>query len=133
MKTGYNTKLKRTLVALTIVLFAAISTNLFAQGDKIVAKKFNKTVLQNLTTAINSENEGLRRSGIYLAGKYKIAEAVDELTKILSEEKDPNNRVLIVLALNEIGTDEALKVIEKLAVNDEDLYVRRMSFAIVNK
>jgi HEAT repeat protein len=133
MKTVYKTKVKRTLVALTIVLLAAISTNLFAQGNKIVVKKVNDTALKNLTAAITSENEGLRRSGVYLAGKYKIAEVVDELTEILSEEKDPNNRVLIVLALNEIGTDKALKAIKKLAVNDEDIYVRRMSYAIFKK
>lgn len=133
MKTEHKTKVRRTFLALTIVLLAVISTNLVAQGDKIVARNLNKTALQNLTAAITSENEGLRRSGIYLAGKYKIAEVVDELTEIFSEEKDPNNRVLIVLALHEIGSDEALKAIKKLAVNDEDLYVRRMSLAIVKK
>ncbi len=133
MKTGYNNKVKRTVTGLTVVLLLTISTGLFAQGDKVVVKKLNDNALKNLTTAITSENEGLRRSGIYLAGKYKIAEVVDELTEIFSEEKDPNNRVLIVLALHEIGSDEALKAIKKLAVNDEDLYVRRMSLAIFKK
>lgn len=133
MKTGYNNKVKRTITTLTIVLLLTLSTGLFAQGDKVVVKKLNDNELKNLTTAITSENEGLRRSGIYLAGKYKIVEVVDELTEILSEEKDPNNRVLIMLALHEIGTDEALKAIKKLAANDEDIYVRRMSFAIFNK
>ncbi|QQS35850.1 MAG: HEAT repeat domain-containing protein [Ignavibacteriales bacterium] len=133
MKNRLLTTAKRNLVLLTGVLMLALSVNLTAQGDKVVKKEISENMLKNLEVAINSENEGLRRSAVYLAGKYKVAEVVDDLTEILSTEKDPNNRVLIALALNEIGSEEALKALKKLSVNDEDVYVRRMSLAIVNK
>jgi HEAT repeat protein len=133
MKNNFNPNAKRNFALLLTVILVALTMNLFAQEDKDENRYPNEKAIKNLITAINSDNDGLRRSAVYFAGKYKVKETVSPLAEILKKEKDPNNRVLIALALFEIGDEEGINAVKKLAANDEDLYVRRMSFAIVNK
>jgi HEAT repeat protein len=133
MKKNLNTIIKRNFALLLTVMLVVLTMNMYAQGDKVKSEKPNETAIKNLITAINSDNEGLRRSAVYFAGKYKVKETVNSLAEILKKEKDPNNRVLIALALFEIGDEEGINAVKKLAENDEDLYVRRMSLAIVNR
>lgn len=133
MKKNLNQTAKRNFAIILSVMLIVFTMNLFAQSNTVTKAVTNEAGIKNLITAINSDNEGLRRSAVYFAGKYKIKEAVSSLTEILNEEKDPNNRVLIALALYEIGDEEGIEAVKILAAKDEDSYVRRMSIAIVNK
>lgn len=83
----------------------------------------NKYALENLKVSLNSENCGVKRHAIYLAGKYRIAEAEEILLKQLKNEKISCNRILIALVLNELGSEKAL--IADLVKNEDDENARR--------
>ncbi len=87
----------------------------------------NEHALENLTASIKSDNPGVKRSAIYLAGKYRIAEAENPLLDQLKVEKDPNTRILIALVLYEMGSEKGLSVVKNLSENDENTKVRRMA------
>ena len=87
----------------------------------------NKHALENLTASIQSDNPGVKRSAIYLAGKYRIAEAENPLLNQLKVEKDPNTRILIALVLYEMGSEKGLSVVKALSETDENTKVRRMA------
>jgi HEAT repeat protein len=115
---------------LTLVIAAVSLTALNASPDKL---ELNKNNYASLCQGIKSENTGLKRSAVYMAGKYSIAEATDVLIEVLKTEKDPSTKVLIALSLYKIGTEKALEAVEYLAKNDTDKEVKRMSLAILQQ
>lgn len=119
---------------LTVVLLAVLLTgSLYAQKNSINDLTSNKYALQNLVAGIQSENTGVKRSSIYFAGKYRIAETESALIAQLKQEKDPSTRILIALVLYEMGSVEGLIAVKELAQNDKDAKVRRMSTQIYNE
>ena len=116
--------------ALLIVLIAA--SNIFGQSQVLEKIKKQKYAVENIVAGIKSENEGVKRSCIYFAGKYKIPETVETLIDLLDNEENPNTRVLVALVLYKIGTPDGLDAINRLSKEDNDKYVRRMSQAIYN-
>jgi HEAT repeat protein len=119
---------------LTVVLLAVLLTgSLYAQKNSINDLTSNKYALQNLVAGIQSDNTGVKRSSIYFAGKYRIAETEDVLIAQLKEEKDPSTRILIALVLYEMGSEEGLIEVKKLSMNDKDAKVRRMTTQIYNE
>jgi HEAT repeat protein len=113
-----------TLVVLLVVLFSA-NTGLQAQSSSY--KNINDYSLESLKQGIQSDNPGLRRSAIYMAGLYKIDEAVETLVKQLDREKNPSTRVLIALSLYNIGNPDGMEAVKNLAAKDKDNEVKRMS------
>src|SRR5690554_5273473 len=97
--------MKRLLTVAMVILLAAITTNTFAKEKH----QFGKKELQNLTAAIESDNTGLKRNAIYLAGYYRIVEVTDVLWKELKTTDNPQTKILITLALYEIGDCSAIK------------------------
>jgi len=119
---------------LTAVLLAVLLTgSSYAQKNSINDLTSNKYALQNLVAGIQSENTGVKRSSIYFAGKYRIAETESALIAQLKQEKDPSTRILIALVLYEMGSVEGLIAVKELAQNDKDAKVRRMSTQIYNE
>jgi len=119
---------------LTAVLLAAVLMgNGFAQKNSIKDVTDNKYALKNLVAGIQSENNGVKRSSIYFAGKYRVAEAEDALIAQLKEETDPSTRILIALVLYEMGSEDGLVEVQSLSLNDEDAKVRRMATQIYNE
>jgi HEAT repeat protein len=119
---------------LTAVLLAAVfSGSVYAQKNSIKDVTPNKHALENLVAGIHSDNTGVKRSAIYFAGKYRIAEAEDALITKLKEENDPSTRILIALVLYEMGSEEGLFEVKDLSLNDEDVKVRRMASQIYNE
>lgn len=123
----------KTTLFLTVTLLAAFlfSTG-FAQKNSIKEITDNEYALKNLVAGIQSDNTGVKRSSIYFAGKYRIAEAEDALINQLNEEEDAGTRILIALVLYEMGSEEGLLEVQKLSLNDEDAKVRRMATHIFN-
>lgn len=113
---------------ISVVLFSTTAAN--AQMNSIHSLTANKYALQNLVNGIHSDNMGLKRSSIYFAGKYKIAEAEPELIDQLGIEKDASTRILIALVLYEMGSEDGLLEVQKLSKQDLDPKVRRMSTKI---
>jgi len=119
---------------LTVLLLAAVLLgNGFAQRNSIKNVTDNEYALKNLVAGIQSENTGVKRSAIYFAGKYQIAEVEDVLIDQLNEEKDASTRILIALVLYEMGSEEGLLEVQELSQNDENAKVRRMATQIFNE
>lgn len=112
-----------TLVVLLIVL-VSVQTGLQAQSSNY--KNINEYSLESLKKGIQSDNPGLRRSAIYMAGLYRIDEAVETLVDQFDKEKIPSNRVLIALSLYNIGNPEGMEAVKDLAARDKDKEVKRM-------
>ena len=110
------------------VLF--LSSKLMAQEPSNVIFSLSENALANLTTAIKSENPGLRKSAIYLVGKHSIEEASETLLEQLELEKNPSIRILITRVLYIIGNNDCMSNIYRIASKDENLKVRRMATAI---
>jgi hypothetical protein len=119
---------------LTVVLLVAVlMSSGYAQMNSIKDVTTNKYALENLVAGIQSDNTGLKRSAIYFAGKYRVAETEDVLVAQLKEEKDASTRILIALVLYEMGSEEGLKEVQKLSLNDENAKVRKMAMQIYNE
>ena len=123
----------RSLSGLVVMILLFVVSSLHAQNVSIKDVTSNKYALQNLLSGIKSNNEGVKRSCIYFAGKYKITETEASLIEQLKKEENPSTRILIALVLYELGSKEGLEAIKKLAVDDENSEVRRMSTHIQNE
>ncbi len=132
MKNQELTQSKLLTLFVVVILFISVSS-LPAQNNSIKDLTSNKYALQNLLAGIKSDNEGVQRSSIYFAGKYKIAESESALIEQLSKEENPSTRILIALVLFEMGSIEGLDAVKELALNDVDPKVRRMSTHIYNE
>ncbi len=112
-----------------LILFL-LSVNMFAQETKNVIFSLNDESIGNIKNAIQSNNPGLRKSGIYFAGKYAVEEVSETLLDQLKKEEDPSLRVLIVRVLYINGNYEYMDEIYKVALNDKNIAVRQMASAI---
>jgi HEAT repeat protein len=125
MKALKNTN--RTLSVVLLLIVFLLSTAAIAQKQSIDNVTTNEHAIKNLIAGIQSENNGVKRSSIYFAGKYRIAEVENVLIKQLKKEKDASTRILIALVLYEMGSTEGLLAVQQLAQNDDKVRVRRMA------
>ncbi len=121
------TKNEKRKFVLLILLFLSvmICNETLAQNISIKELTPNKYALENLIASINSDNCGVKRHAIYLAGKYRIAEAEDVLLEQLKNEKSSCNRILITLVLYELGSEKALIATGGLVKNDDSAEAKR--------
>ncbi len=117
-------------VSLITVLMLLSSTVLSAQNDKTADVR--KSAIKNLVEGINSDNTGLKKSCIYMAGRYKLQEMLDVLSEKLEDEKDADVRVLIALSLYQIGLNKGIDAVKEAAIYDKDLKVRKICAEIYN-
>lgn len=108
------------------LILVGLTSNLYAK-DNIYLTDTN---VANLINGINSENNGLMRSSIYFAGKYRISETTDALLEILDEEHDASDIVLIALAIYRIGDKEAMIHVLETAKTSDNSKVRNILSAI---
>ncbi|NUN10358.1 MAG: hypothetical protein HUU54_14385 [Ignavibacteriaceae bacterium] len=119
------------LTVVTLMFVLVLFSSAFAQ--KPAAVKMSNAAIGNLVNALNSENDGLRRSAIYLAGKNKVKEVVDVLIERLNKEKEAGMKILTALSLYNIGDNRGMEKVHLAAVTDPDLRVRRMCTAIFSE
>ncbi|MDX1702430.1 MAG: HEAT repeat domain-containing protein [Melioribacteraceae bacterium] len=117
-------------ISFLIVAFLISFSSVFAQESKTVVLNLDENAYANLKTAIQSENPGLRKSGIYYAGKYSVNEVSETLLAQLKDETDPSLRILILRVLYILEDDKFTDDIYEVALNDEDTKVRKMASAI---
>ena len=115
------------VVAIFLLLVTGININLFAQPIPITDVTKNEYALDNLKSGINSENIGVRKSAIYFAGKYRIAEVVNCLVERLENEEEASIRLLIAYSLYEIKNHEGMNADKELSIKYNDIKVKRMS------
>ena len=133
MKTALFHKAEKVYFILVVLLFFFLVTDSFGQNKKISDLSKHKYALQNLEMGIKSENEGVRESAIYFAGKYRFIDTEDALIEQLKVEKDSDIKVLIGLALFRMSSEKGMNELQNLASKDENPRVRRMSYAIYNE
>ncbi|GAB1442924.1 hypothetical protein MASR2M39_17600 [Ignavibacteriales bacterium] len=121
--------MKSLSVMMVVLMLLATTTNTEAQRKY----QFNKNSIESLRDGITSNNNGLRRSAIYMAGFYEINEVANTLCDELKNEINPAVKVLIALALYKIGDENSLNMIESLSKTEKDDDTRRMMFAITEQ
>ena len=126
MKRTYKTAV---LLVMVVMLISSLGYT-YAQENVNVTKY--QYAIENLKAGIKSDNEGLRRSSIYLAGKYRLANVVETLVNQLKDEDNPSNRILIALVLYRIGDKEGMNAVENLYKTDKNQKVRKMAHEIIN-
>ncbi len=124
--------MKNTILLTVTFLAALFISSVNAQTQSINDVTSNKYALENLVAGIHSDNLGVKRSSVYFAGKYKIAETEIELINQLKEEEDPSTRILIALVLFEMGSEEGLNEVKDISLNDDSAKVRRITTQIYN-
>jgi hypothetical protein len=116
------------LVFVMVVFFIIADSS--AQTNSINEITKNKYALDNLISGIKSENCGIKRSAIYFAGKYRIAEVKEVLMEQLNSEDEACVRILIALVLYELGEPAGLLAVKNFTESTEDLKSRRMATQI---
>ena len=124
-----NSIIRNTLLVFVMVVFFIV-TDSSAQTNSIKAITKNKYALDNLIAGIKSENCGIKRSAIYFAGKYRIAEVKQVLMEQLNSENEACVRILIALVLYELGEPAGLLAMKNFTESAEDLTSRRMATQI---
>ena len=109
-----------------------VSSLAYAKNDPSEINRKNKNAIENLKVGIKSENTGLKKSSIYFAGFYRVAETVPALTEQMKKETDPKTRILIALVLYKIGDEKRIDLVKEMAAKDENPEVRRMCTCIYN-
>ena len=133
MKTALFHKAEKVYFILVVILFFFLVTDTFGQNKKISDLSKHKYALQNLEMGIQSENDGVRESAIYLAGQYRFIDTEDALIKQLRVEKKSDIKVLIGLALFRMSSEKGMNELLGLSTQDENSRVRRMSSAIYSE
>ncbi len=122
---------KAGLVTIMALTFAtSVAAQKFDKNGKAI---LNEKAVKSYLFDLQHENEGVRRAAVYFAGRYQISETVDILIQQLENEKNPSTRVLIAVALFNIGERKGFDAIYRTASLDPDEKVRRMCETIYNE
>jgi len=90
--------------------------------------------IKTLIKGINSQNSGLARSSIYLAGYYGFEWAVDPLINILNDSsKETNLRVLAAYSLYMIDNESGIQAVKDVSINDKNYILKGTCEFIYNK
>lgn len=106
-------------------LLLVLGTRADAQAvkDQIGQAKFDKAV-ENYLAALKTENDGLRRSAIYMLGQFKADEATIPLMGVLRNGKDEGSRVAAAWALCKIGGAVGVYAVKQAVRFDESAKVQ---------
>lgn len=137
MKSMNTGKQKSYIVIILVALFLTIPSMVTkGQSNGNISNSvitIDKVAEHNFMNGLKSENTGLRKSCIYFAGKYKISSAVIPLMAQLRKEKDIDTKILLALALYEIGDARGMYLVKVVSDNDDNLKVRKRCTAIYDR
>jgi hypothetical protein len=118
---------KKALLAVLVIL---LTSSVFAQNNFSNTTAKDKNAVGNLINGIKSDNEGLKRSCIYFAGKYKVAKTVDALIEELEDAETTESKYLISLSLYLIGDSRGIEAVRKVAATDQNPRTRNLVSAV---
>jgi hypothetical protein len=106
-----NYKSKLAYLALVFLLTGSL---MYSQANE-TKMVFSNEAISNLEMGIKSENDGLKKSSIYFAGKYEVIEVVEVLMDELDNADDTAMKYLISVALYKIGEADGMAKVEELS------------------
>lgn len=118
----YNTRF------LAATLFAAFMLSFLtpAQTAREMQIAHSKSAIDNLMTALRSDNIGVKRSAIYFAGKYQVREALPVLCTIARAESDCSIKILAGLSIYSIGSVQGIDELRRCVSVEKNDRVKRM-------
>lgn len=126
MKKLIGCKMKKLFLGSIIFFTFLLSGVLSAQSTTDINNRLNDKVIANFVMALNSDNPGLKKSALYLVGKYKIEAAVDAVVHILNTDNSGSMKVQAALALYNIGSPIGLNAVVKSDIWNESNFVSEM-------
>lgn len=129
MKMGIYKKLYLTLLVLAAILLSVGST--FAQETVYKNWPNKNKVLATIAAGINSDNLGIQKSSISLAGKHQITDLVPELIKQFQENENSEVRYLAAMVLYKIGDNKGLDAIKAAITNEENELIKNFCAAVM--
>lgn len=114
----------RTFVV-TAIMILSITLTAFATSPKQSATIDWSKAEKNYIVAVHSENTGLRKSAVGYVGEYRLKGAVQDLIRILQEDKNESTRMTAALALVQIGEKDGLNAVEDAVLFDGSEKVSR--------
>ena len=123
MGLGRSTSFLRIGIIFLSLVFVTSLTLAKTSGDDLSKEE---RFVKNLLIGLESDNDGLRASCIYMIGAYKLNEAGDKLvTKAITTEDDKDLQ-LIAWSIYEIGNDEHCKQLEAVAEKSNSKKVKEI-------
>lgn len=119
----------KTLAKLSLALVLAVFLTSVLVAQPVDEKEYDQYLIKSL----QDENVGIRTSAAQLLGERKVAEAVKPLVKMLTTEENTSARIVVAMALYQIGDEKALSTLKKVAASDKNKTVRQVVGAIVQK
>ncbi|MBS4034075.1 MAG: HEAT repeat domain-containing protein [Ignavibacterium sp.] len=123
------TKTVKASPAILMLMMLLFTVTLNAQNN-LKDLTQNAYAKENLLKALDSKNEGVRKSAIYMVGSYKLAEFANVLVDRLEKENNESIRLLIAYALFETMDAEGLDAVKVLVNKDKSQKVRNISSLI---
>ena len=125
----------KTLSAFVVMLLISLTFSKTAFGyddTKIELKRISNNSIQTLINGLNSDNKGVIIGCAIMAGKYKIAEAVEHLAKILNSDLSFDVKTTAVYALYQIQNKEALIALKKVCVMNKCPFLKQSAEIFLN-
>ncbi len=110
----------QTTVLLTLLTLLILSVSAYGM----------KPAYQNLENGIKSSNPGLKKSSIYLAGKYEIKELLPVMREELKTASDPELKKLMIRAIYKIDAYSAMKSIIEISSTTDNKHIRKLCEAL---
>lgn len=121
----------KTASKLGLILTLALVLTVFVSSAGLTQEMNDKEYNQYLLKMLNDDNLGIRSSAAQLLGERKVQEAVKPLTKMLKSEKHYAVRIMVALALYQIGTEEVLPILKERVKRDSNKTVRHVLAGLI--
>jgi hypothetical protein len=109
--------MKNLKLTFAVLVMSLLFTSLLAgqESGKTEFKKMSETGITNLINGVKSDNPGLKKSSIFMAGKYNVVEMEDVLIAELKNQNDPEIKLLIATALHGMYSKKGMIALEDFA------------------
>jgi hypothetical protein len=115
-----------------VLSFTILTSSLLAQAqEKKNDMKFTEQGITNLETAIKSDNPGLKKSAIFMAGKYQVVELEDLLIDELKSQNNTEIKLLIANVLHKMYSEKGMMVLEDFAKDSSDKKMQKFASLLI--
>lgn len=116
-------------IGLTLVLTLVVTMFISSAGlsQEMNEKEYNAYLIK----ALKDDNIGIRTSAAQLLGERKVKEAVKPLVKMLEIEKNYAARIIVSLALHQIGDEKVLLILKEQLKKDRNRTVKHVLAGII--